>query len=196
MQRFKFTARWVCALGLVGLLCHARPACAQDDIAAEDVVDRETVKAFVLRAKTVVEGFTSLAEALGSFDTFRAEGEWRKGSIYLYVYAFNGLCMFHGADPSLEGQNRLDIEDVNGVKIIQALLAAAAAGGGYVEYFRDNPAIAGDEEVGSPKVGYAAPLNVLGQELMIGSGFYPAGEAPTAVERTSWGQLKDALQYQ
>lgn len=186
--------RLVCVLGLVALFCNARPAFAQDDIVAEDVVDRETVKAFVLRAKAVVEGFGSLAEALGSFETFRAEGEWRKGPIYLYVYALDGVCIFHGADQSLEGQNRLDIEDVNGVKIIQEILAAAAAGGGYVEYFRDNPAIEGDEAMGSPKVGYAAPLNVLGQELMIGSGFYPVDGASTAVERISWGQLKGAPQ--
>ena len=195
MQRIKFAARLVCVLGLVGLFCNVRPALAQDDIVAEDVVDRETLKAFVLRAKMVVEGFTSLAEALGSFDTFRAEGEWHKGPIYLYVYTLSGSCIFHGADQSLEGQNMLDIEDVNGVKIIQELLAAAAAGGEYVEYYWDNPAIEGDEEIGSPKVGYAAPLHVLGQELMIGSGFYPTmDDASTAVERTSWGAVKSALQ--
>ena len=40
---------------------------------------------------------------------------------------------------------------------MQELLSAAAEGGGYVEYLWDDPAVAGDEETGSPKVGYAVP---------------------------------------
>ena len=49
----------------------------------------------------------------------------------------------------------------------------AAAGGGYVEYLWDDPAVAGDEETGSPKVGYAVPYTALGEEFILGSGFYP-----------------------
>ena len=194
MQRSKFIMRFSCVLGLAGLFCGAGPTFAQDsEITAGDVVDRATLQAFVLRAKSVVEGFTSLAEALGSFDTFRAEGEWSKGSVYLFVFTTTGLGIFHGADESLEGQNLIDLEDINGVKIVQELISAAAAGGGFVEYFFDNPAVDGDEENGSPKVSYAAPLNVLGQELMIGSGFYPASDEITAVEHTAWGQLKSGF---
>ena len=194
MQKSKCIARFACVLGLAVLFCSAGPAFAQDDeITAGDVVDRATLEAFVLRAKAVVEGFTSLAEALGSFQTFRAEGEWNEGPIYLFVFTTAGVGVFHGADQSLEGQDLIDLEDANGVKILQELISAAADGGGYVEYLWDNPVVDGDEESGSLKVGYAAPLNVLGQEFIIGSGFYPAAEAPTAVEHTTWGQLKSSL---
>lgn len=194
MQRIKFIARFVCVLGLAVLFCSAGPTFAQDDeITAGDVVDRATLEAFVLRAKGVVESFTSLAEALASFGTFRAEGEWNKGPIYLYVFTVEGVGIFHGEDQSLEGQNLIDLEDSNGVKILQELISVAADGGGFVEYLWDNPVVDGDEENGSLKVGYAAPLNVFGQELIIGSGFYPAPDAMTSVEHTAWGQLKSSF---
>ena len=89
----------------------------------------------------------------------------------------------------LEGRNLYDLEDSNGVKIMQQILAAAAEGGGYVEYLWDDPAVAGDEETGSPKVGYAVPYTALGEEFILGSGFYP-GSASTAVAGRSWGRLK------
>ena len=141
-------------------------------ITATDVVDRETLEAFVLRAKEMLEALTE-AEVLASLETFRTEGEWKSGSIYLSVADLHGNMIFHGVDPSLEGQNIIDIEDHNGVKIVQELLAQVANGGGFVEYLWDDPTIEGDEDRTSPKVGYAAPLSILGQELAIASGFYP-----------------------
>ena len=131
-----------------------------------------TLEAFVWRAKATVEAL-SAAEVLASFETFRTEGEWKSGSIYLYVADLAGNILFHGADPSLEGQNLINLEDNNGVKFVQALLAQVANGGGFVEHLGDNPTVEGDEDRSSPKVGYAAPLNALGLKLAIGSGFYP-----------------------
>ncbi len=137
-------------------------------ITAAAVVGRETLEEFVLRAKEMLEALTA-EEILASFETFRSEGEWKSGSTYLFVSDLQGNMLFHGADPSLEGQNFIDFEDLNGVKVTQELLAQAANGGGFVEYLWDDPSIEG----GSPEVGYAAPLSILGQEFAIGSGFYP-----------------------
>ena len=140
-------------------------------ITAAAVVGRETLEAFVLRAKEMLEALTA-EEILASFETFRSEGEWKSGSIYLFVSDLQGNMLFHGADPSLEGQNLIDLEDLNGVKVTQELLAQVANGGGFVEYLWDDPTIEGDEDRSSPKVGYAAPLSILGQEFAIGAGFY------------------------
>ena len=148
---------------------------ADDDaggITAAQVVDRATLEAFVWRAKAKVEAL-SAAEVLAFLETFRTEGEWKSGAIYLYVADLAGNILFHGADPSLEGQNLINLEDKNGVKFVQELLAQVANGGGFVEYLWDNPIVEGDEDRGSPKVGYAAPLNALGQKLAIVAGFYP-----------------------
>ena len=187
MQRIKFAASIACLM--------VASAQAQDDaITASEVVDRPTLEAFVLRAKAVVESLTSPAELLAAYADFDAEGEWKSGSIYLFVSDRQGTSIFHGADASLQGQDLSGLTDSNGVLIVQELLAAAANGGGFVEYLWDDPAVEGDEEIGSPKVSYAAELKVLGLELIIGSGFYPSADAaPTAVEGVSWGAVKGRL---
>ena len=48
----------------------------------------------------------------------------------------------------------LELTDVNGVKFIRELLAAAKRGGGFVEYHWDDPSVKGDEATGSPKLSY------------------------------------------
>ena len=180
----------VLMLALASLLPAAHPATAQDaEITASDVVDRESLKAFVLAAAAYGDQATSLSEYLAILQEFRTEGPWKQGSIYLFLFSTEGLFILHGADPSLEGQNLIDLEDANGVKIVQELIAVAAEGGGYVEYLWDNPAVEGDEEIGSPKVSYAIPYSAFGQNFVLGSGFFPES-ASTAVAGQSWGQLK------
>ena len=137
------------------------------------LVDRESLKAFVLEAREYLDSFQTLSGHRDALESFRAGGEWKQGSVYLYVGTTDGVVVFHAADPDLEGRNLYDLEDANGVKIMQEILAAAAEGGGYVEYLWDDPAVAGDEETGSPKVGYAVPYTALGEEFILGSGFYP-----------------------
>ena len=178
----------VLILALTALSPAVHPAIAQDsEVTAGDVVDRETLKAFVLAAKAYGDKATSLPEYLNILQEFRTEGPWKQGSIYLFLFSTEGLFILHGADPSLEGQNLIDLEDANGVKIVQELISVAAEGGGYVEYLWPDPQIEGD--TGSPKVSYAIPYSALGQDFVLGSGFFP-GSASTAVEDQSWGQLK------
>ena len=180
----------VLILALTTLSPTAHPAIAQDpEVTASDVVDRETLKAFVLAAKAYGDKASTLPEYLNILQEFRTEGPWKQGSVYLFLFSTEGLFILHGANPDLEGQNLIDLEDANGVKMVQELIAVAAEGGGYVEYLWDNPAVEGDEEIGSPKVSYAIPYSALGQDFVLGSGFFPES-ASTAVENQSWGQLK------
>ena len=50
------------------------------------------------------------------------------------------------------------------------MLAAAAAGGGFVEYYWDDPSV--EEDPDSPKLTYAVPTTVLGQKFVVAAGFY------------------------
>ncbi len=178
----------VLIMALTILLPAAYPAIAQDpEVTAGDVVDRETLKAFVHAAKAYLDNATSLSEYLAILQEFRTEGVWKQGSIYLFAGTTDGLLILNGANPDLEGQNIYDLEDANGVKMTQELIAAAAQGGGFVEYLWPHPEIEGD--TGSPKVSYAIPYSALGQDFVLGSGFYPA-TASTSVEDRSWGWLK------
>ena len=149
---------------------------------AAHVVDRETLKAFVQGAvawtiEGVAEhhlGFVKLTEE------FRREGgPWRQGATYLFVMTEQGFVLFHGSRPDQQGHIQVERQDRNGFKFVKALIDAAASGGGYVEYYWDDPSVMGDEDLGSAKVGYAETVAVpddspiyAGESLVIGSGFY------------------------
>ena len=166
---------------------------APPQIAAEEVVDRETLLRFVEEAIRVASAEVSSAdEAYAFFDSvFRPEGQWRHGEIYVFVMDSNGVSFFHPAQPELEGEDLSEFVDVEGVRATEELLAAAAAGGGYVEYLWPNPAVEGDEETGSPKVGYAASVTLGGREFVFGSGFYPP---VTAADVRNRGTLKSFVE--
>ena len=187
----RLIAATIVALTALGPAAH--PASAQDsEVTAADVVDRESLRDFVHAAVAYVGQATTPAEYLGILQEFRVEGAWKQGAIYVFVLLPDGTLLFHGGNPDLEGENIYDAEDANGVKYTQDLLAAAAEGGGFVEYLFDNPAIEGDEESGSPKVSYVVPFSAFGQDVTVGSGFYPE-PAGTAVTGQSWGRLKGGL---
>ena len=144
-------------------------------IRADEVVDRETLRLFVEEAVRIASAeIASEDEIYPFFDTtFRPEGQWRHGEVYLGAIEPNGTSFFNAAFPEIEGQDISDIEDVEGVRITEKLLAAAASGGGYVEYLWPNPAVEGDEETGSRKVSYGILATLGGRELAIGAGIYP-----------------------
>ena len=109
------------------------------EITAREVVDRESLKAFV---KAAVHTYQ---EALLSDDdselphvqnAFKVEGgDWKHGAIYIFIVSSDGFVLLHAADLVVEGKNLIDLEDVNGYKIISGLIEAATTGGGYVEYY-------------------------------------------------------------
>ena len=141
-----------------------------------DRADRATLKTFVQAARAAYKGaidevgFDHHGEVV---EAFRVEdGSWRLGEIYIFILLTNGEIFFHGANQALETVNLYDHQDLNGIYYTRDLISAAQAGGGFVEYYFDNPAVAGDEEQGSPKVGYTESVVVDGTELVIGSGFY------------------------
>ena len=153
------------------------------EVTAADVVDRETLKAFVEGSK---ESYSNALEQFGADellqhqDIFRQEGgPWRQGSIYFFLFTTDGHVIFHGADRARELRDATLWEDINGVKVAQELIKVAKAGGGYVEYYFDDPAVTGDEDLGSPKVGYAELLTYQGREYVLGAGFY-TGDADIA----------------
>ena len=157
--------------------------------AAGDVVDRETLKNFVLEAKSLLESAQDAEERAAILEAFRTE-EWKQGPIYLFITRYDGTSFFHGAQPEREGSNNIDQEDSNGVKVTQENIAAARAGGGFVEYLWDNPAIEGADE--SPKVSYVTPIEIEGASYYLGAGLY-IEPAQTNVAPISWGRLKARL---
>ncbi len=160
-------------------------------ITAGEVVDRETLKAFVEAAAAEAKAEIDSAEdAYAFFDAnFRPEGPWRQGEIYLFAHHLDGIQFFHAVTPETEGLDRSELEDVNGVKFLQEILAAVADGGGYVEYRWPNPEVEGDEDTGSPKVSYAVPLTIGDLELSLGAGIYVPVTASDVLNRGNLQQF-------
>ena len=161
----------VLILGLASL----SPAMAQDPeppkVTASEVVDRETLKAFVETGKEYLEGIRTLTETAKLRAIFRAEGDWKSGSTFLVLLLKNGAVLLHGGDAAIDNEVLIDVEDGKGKKIVQELIAAADRGGDFVEYYWDDPAVEGDA---NPKVSYAVEYTsgLSGQNLVLVGGYY------------------------
>ena len=185
-------------------------------ITARDVVDRETLKAFVTQAG---ERYREISQSGDPAAFYKARialrdenGPWRHGSVYLYVLDLtSNIITFHGAFPDRFELRPLiaTVRDVvTGELILPQVIEAAKSNpeGGFVEYYFDDPADDTDS-ADIPKVGYAREFTgelILGERVVplhfiIGSGFY--GRAPdvvpdgpyTEVEATVIGDAVEGL---
>ena len=149
------------------------------EVTAAEVKDRESLRIFVEAAAKEYRS-AGWQEKPNVQNAFREEGgDWKSGGVYVFVVSTEGYTVFHGGFPHrFEGRQFEDIDrqDANGVRYIRELLAAGVAGGGFVEYLFDNPAVEGDEEIGSPKIAYATSYRSTGWSdltFVVASGFYP-----------------------
>ncbi|WP_405029857.1 methyl-accepting chemotaxis protein [Methylobacterium sp. BE186] len=85
---------------------------------------------------------------------------------YFFIYNYAGINLVHGLKPENEGKSLLEAKDANGLRFNAALIEAAKAGGGYVEFMFPR---AGQDQP-SPKLGYA--LHYAPWQWVIGTGIY------------------------
>lgn len=85
---------------------------------------------------------------------------------YFYVYTMSCVNIAHATQKNLVGQNLYDYTDTKGKFVIRELSAAAAAGGGFVEYYWIKPGSEGEKL----KIGYVEPIP--GTDYFIGTGVY------------------------
>ena len=161
-------------------------------VTARDVVDRETLKAFVTAARDYINELLQTVTDPSVFAKTRValrdpNGPWRHGPVYLYILdRTNNVILFHGAFPDRFEYRPLvaTVRDaVTGELILPQVLDAAAANpeeGGFVRYYFDDPTDDTDN-ADVPKVGYAREFTYESFEagggsssntLVIGSGFY------------------------
>ena len=154
-------------------------------VTASQVVDRETLIAFVEEAAKVYQGAVQsegYSAITGIRNAFREEGgDWKSGSIYLWVVSGGGIILFHATEPFREGRpTDLTRTDINGVRFAEELLEGARREGRkFLRYYYDDPTVEGDEDTGSPKLGYAVsfPVPNSEQRAVIGSGIYLGARA-------------------
>ncbi|MCY4489574.1 MAG: autotransporter domain-containing protein [Deltaproteobacteria bacterium] len=171
-------------------------------VTARDVVDRETLKAFVTEAGNYVTGHLKSGDPSASAKAFIAlrdpNGPWRHGSVYLYILDRTiDAILFHGAFP-----NRFELrpltptvrDAVTGELILPQVFDAAKNNpeGGFVEYYFDDPSDDTDS-ADTPKVGYARAFNdevvtARGRRpinIIVGSGFYQSSPNVVAARRNT-----------
>ncbi|MCI2963308.1 MULTISPECIES: methyl-accepting chemotaxis protein [Shewanella] len=85
---------------------------------------------------------------------------------YFFMYDSQGKNIFHALIPSLEGQNKMDMTDPRGTKIIVGLLDAAKRGDGSFSYYYQKPNT--NEQI--EKISYA--MMISGTDWMLGTGAY------------------------
>lgn len=81
---------------------------------------------------------------------------------YVFIGQWDGLALSGPA----KGKNMIEITDVNGVKIVEELIAKAKDGGGFLSYVM--PALDGKQH--APKISYAAPID--DWQWYVGTGVY------------------------
>lgn len=85
---------------------------------------------------------------------------------YFFAYSQDGVNLVHPMIPEFVGQNLFEFEDRSGNQLIQHLLAAANAGGGYHRYIWERPPLMQQED----KLGYATLIEPW--DWMYGTGLY------------------------
>lgn len=96
----------------------------------------------------------------------KVNGKLRKGDLYLFVYDNKGVCLAHGEMPKERvGKNFYNEKDKQGNFIVQEIIKAAKAGGGFVKYYWLNSETGKDEY----KTAYVKPI---GHEVAMGAGIF------------------------
>ena len=136
-----------------------------NDFRHELVLERKNqLKEAVEIAQGVVEYQLNLGDQGNVNQALR---DLRFGSAgYFFIYDDAGVNIFHPMQPQLEGQNKIDMTDPNGTKIIVGLLNAARSGEGNFSYYYQKPNTQGLTE----KLGYA--VMIPNTNWMLGSGAY------------------------
>ena len=130
---------------------------------------REDLIAFVNEAENFVkeQGRDMAMEVFNN-----PKGEFAVGKYYIIAYDFNGTCLAHPYEPSLVGENVLNVTDSNGVAIKRNMREVAKRGSGFAYYIWPNPAHSDAEEL---KLTYVLKVD---DTLWLAAGTYLTVQTP------------------
>ncbi|MEH6446031.1 MAG: methyl-accepting chemotaxis protein [Oceanospirillaceae bacterium] len=129
-------------------------------------IKKEELKSFTdIAKKSIAHLSPDIADDLNQMrDIIRALTFGENG--YFFIFDQKATTIVHAGKPSLEGKNLATLKDTRGTFIINDLIKIAQQGGGYVEYYWENPAIKQE----ALKLSYASMLD--DWNYMIGIGIY------------------------
>lgn len=132
------------------------------------------IRSQVQSAISLVQGFYdrsadgSLSEEEAQKQALEAVRSMRyrdDGSGYMWIDAEDYTLLMHPILPEQEGENRYDLTDQDGVKIIQNIMASADAGGGYNKFYFTKA----DGVTVAPKVAYSQKFAPWGWVITTGN---------------------------
>ncbi len=86
---------------------------------------------------------------------------------YFFAYEFNGTNLVLPGQEWRIGKNWIELEDRNGIRLIEGLIDKAKSGGGYLNYVFNQPSKGGEV---AKKIGYSRALD--DWQWMLGTGVY------------------------
>jgi signal transduction histidine kinase len=100
------------------------------------------------------------------------KGEFVRGGHYIIAYDFNGTCLAHPYEPTMIGENVLNVTDSNGVALKKNMREVARRGSGFAYYIWPNPDHSNAEEL---KIAYVLKVD---EEMWLAAGTYLNVQAP------------------
>lgn len=127
------------------------------------------------RIVSFVEEAAALIERQGeeAFPLFRKKGsKWYQGDKYIFIYDLKGKNVVHPVQPEFEGQDLIDLKDINGKPVIRLIIDAVTKHNkpfGWVHYMWIRP----EEIFPMWKSSYVLKARApSGKEYVVGSGVY------------------------
>lgn len=120
--------------------------------------------------KDLINQGTKLCEEKGIESCLLAfndkDGEFVKGSLYIFAIDYNGETLAHGGNPALVGKNLYKMKAPDGTMIFQEFInIAKTQNEGWLDYMWSNPEI----KKNSYKRSF---IKSIGNNTLIGAGFY------------------------
>ncbi len=120
-------------------------------------------------------------------------GSFTRGDLYVWAYDFNGTNLAHPYYPGYLGQNKLNLTDASGVRMIEEMRDAARNGSGFVTYSFENP-VTGTIE---PKLAYVRKVD---DTWWLASGIYGSDvstphESPDMVRQILVAKVDHAITF-
>ena len=136
-----------------------------------------------MNAKCALEKVGTTNDLFKQLGKFRNKTDWRGidvNGVYLFIFenTEESVVLFNANNPGFEGSS-LTVRDIITGRNIGLSIRDSISGTGFTSYHWDDPTTILDDENeegkspgNTPKRTYAATVKVLGEEFIIGSGFY------------------------
>ena len=124
----------ICLAALLVFALAGAPVSGATQTTADQVKDRESLKAFVLDAKHYLESLRDYNDVIATRETLRQQPRWASGDTYLLFLMLDGSISLHSGDRSFQGRDILDVRDDRGVAVAREMMKVGEAGGGFVDY--------------------------------------------------------------